>query len=119
EPDPQARRGEREPFVSTLAQLPPLIAAGGDGTAAAAPNDPPTRLRRLQSELADLRTHLAEKPPDAQQKIRDPRAPEAEIAATPPPAPVNPAHATATGGPLDPSRIGIVNYQRVLSMDRE
>lgn len=119
ESDLQARRDERETFVSTLAQLPPLIAAGGDGTAAAAPNDPQTRLRRLQSELADLRTHLTEKHPDVQQKIRDIRSLEAEIAATPPPAPVNPAHAAATGGPLDPSRIGIVNYQRVLSMDRE
>ena len=117
ESDLQARRDERETFVSTLAQM-PSPAAAGDATAGPVPDDPQTRLRRLQGELADLRTHLTEKHPDVQQKIRDIRSLEAEIASAPPVRqdPVQPA---AGGGPLDPSRIGIANYQRVLGMDRE
>src|SRR6185369_13209799 len=80
ESDLQARRDERETFTSTLAQLPPAIAAAtGDGTAAAV-DDPQARLRKLQAELADLRTHLTEKHPDVQQKIRDIKSLQAEIA---------------------------------------
>jgi uncharacterized protein involved in exopolysaccharide biosynthesis len=114
ESDLQARRDERETFVSTLAQMPPPTGATGDG-AAVPLEDPPTRLRRLQGELADLRTHLTEKHPDVQQKLRDIRALEAEIAAAPP----DLSRPAASGGPLDPSRIGIASYQRVLGMDRE
>lgn len=120
EADLQARRDERETFTSTLSQMPTPMAGGGDGTAAAAADDPQVRLHRLQSELADLRTHLTEKHPDVQQKIRDIRSLEASIAAAPQAAPAgNPEAPAMKGGPLDPSRIGIVNYQRVLGMDRE
>lgn len=119
ESDLQARRDERETFVSTLSQMPaPVAAATGDGTTASV-EDPQAKLRRFQAELADLRTHLTEKHPDVQQKIRDIRALEDEIAAAPPPPAANPSRRAGSGGPLDPSRIGLANYQRVLGMDRE
>ena len=121
ESDLQARRDDRETFVATLAQLPPSVAAAtGNGNGSAGPmDDPQARLRKFQAELADVRTPLTANQTDSQQKLRDIRALEAEIAATPPPPPTPGAPPAPTGGPLDPSRIGIVNYQRVLGMDRE
>src|SRR5262249_33666166 len=118
ESDLQARRDERETFVATLSQMSAPIAATGDATAVPV-EDPQTKLRRFQAELADLRTHLTEKHPDGQQKTRTSKALETETAATPPPAAANPSRPAASGNPLDPSRIGLANYQRVLGMDRE
>jgi uncharacterized protein involved in exopolysaccharide biosynthesis len=120
EADLQARREERESFVASLSQL-PAPGSGADANGTLDANDPVLRLQRLEAELADLSGRFTEKHPDVQQKERDIAALKAQIAAIPPRA--KPENTTASKAdaqfPLGPARIGVANFQRVQSMDRE
>lgn len=116
--DLQSRLDEQTSFVSALSMA--SASPEGDGTVVVVANGLETKLHQLETELETLRLRLTEKHPDVQAKLREIDALEEQIAAQPPePRKKSEPVRTENEAPLSARKIGIINYERLMSMDRE
>jgi len=113
--DLQARIDERDVFVANL-NITPQGSMSNPGSGGGA--DPAKRAADLEQELATMRLRMTPEHPDYKAKARELEVLREQMA-KPHEAPPESETLRPTAAELTPARIGTVNYNQLMSMDRE